>query len=149
MSDLREPDFVASEVDQIPHETPDASSPGGEAPAVRPRARPGREPALAAPSIARATIPSGLVHAAARCEVAIVEARGALVNVHAPERVSEPVRDEPAAAEADVAPFLVAALGRAGRAVDGALAALAAFVHVSAAQPITLVPGAARAPATA
>ena len=39
MSDLREPDFVASEVDQIPHETPDASSPGGEAPAVRPRAR--------------------------------------------------------------------------------------------------------------
>ena len=39
MSDVREPDFVASGVDQISHETSEPSSPGGEAPAVRPRAR--------------------------------------------------------------------------------------------------------------
>ena len=39
MSDTREPDFVASEEDQILPETPDLSTPDGEAEAARPRAR--------------------------------------------------------------------------------------------------------------
>jgi len=39
MSGVREPDFVASEMDQIPHGTADPISPGGDAPAERPRAR--------------------------------------------------------------------------------------------------------------
>lgn len=39
MSDTREPNFVASEEDQILPETPDPSAPGGEAEAALPRAR--------------------------------------------------------------------------------------------------------------
>jgi cell division protein FtsN len=39
MSDTREPDFVASEEDQILPETPDPRASGGEAEAARPRAR--------------------------------------------------------------------------------------------------------------